>query len=132
MVSHIIANCCSQSYGRPVLPHPVSGREVKTLDQTVAWSLTCLSLTYMDNGTTKWDGEFRNRVDMIGKRLPRVLSVSRSREITRWRFLCIVGYMGLKLKGDVMAGDRFGNHDMGSNSVEAMQMGTMTQEEDTN
>ena len=50
----------------------------------------------------------------MGKRLPRVLSVLRSGETSRWRFLCIVGYMGLKLKGDVLAGDRFGNHDMGT------------------
>lgn len=57
---------------------------------------------------------------MIGKRLHRVLSVLRSGETSRWRFLCIVGHMGLKLKGEVLPGDRFRSHGMGTDTVEAM------------
>ena len=69
---------------------------------------------------------------MMGKRLPRILSVLRTGDTFRWRFLCIVGYMGLKLKGEILAGDRFGSHDMGTDSAKAMRVRSMTQEEGKN
>lgn len=68
----------------------------------------------------------------MGKRLHKVLSMLRSREISRQRFLCLFGYKDLTFKGEVLAGDRFRSHDMGTDSVEAMQVGTMTQEKGIN
>lgn len=52
--------------------------------------------------------------------------------MSRQRFLCLFGYKDLTFKGEVLAGDRFRSHDMGTDSVEAMQVGTMTQEKGIN
>lgn len=82
----------------------------------------------MGNDTTKRGGEFKSRVDTMGKRLHQVLSVLRSGEISTQRFLCIFGHVVLILKGEVLARDRLRSHNVGPDSAEAMQMGTMIQE----